>query len=104
MLLASVGGTMLFCLFPDVTVCDKGFYVKYLLGIQFFVPWEEVVSVEPSLASFTGKTYLVLTKRLTFVHRLIGLSQSFSFHPGFLVGPGMEERGELLRLIRQHTE
>ena len=103
MMFAVVMGMGMLNLFPDVAVRDDGFSVRCFLVIWLFVPWRDVIAVNPSLASISGNIYLVQVKRLTFVHNLIGLTQGLSLHPGFLIAPGIEGYKELLQIIRKRT-
>ena len=103
MVFAVVIGMYMLNMFPDVAVRDDGFSVRCFLVIWLFVPWRDVIAVNPSLASISGHIYLVQVKRLTFVHNLIGLTQGLSLRPGFLIAPGIEGYKELLQLIRKRT-
>jgi hypothetical protein len=100
---STVIGMTVLNLFADIAVRDSGLEVRYFLIAWVFVPWENVIAATPSLADITGKAYLVKVRRLTFVHSLIGSTQG-SFHPGFLVGRGIERQRELLQIILEHID
>ena len=100
---SAVGGMMGLNLFADVAVRDSGLEIRYFLIAWVFVPWENVLAAKPSLADITGTSYLVKVRKLTFVHSLIGFTQG-SFHPGFLVGRGIERQRELLQIILEHID
>lgn len=85
---------------PDVRVSDKGLDVQNFLFWWRLVPWEEVKDIR-SLPLFGRKTRLIVVRRMTPIHRIIGTIYFAFFQPAFLIDSGIANYDELVHLIKK---
>ncbi len=90
--------------YPTVWVGEQGVSISFFVFWRVMIPWSEIIAVRPSLMPF-GKV-LVQARRITPFHRLYGWLHSLTFRPSFIIGPGIQDRDELLREIskRMHVK
>jgi len=99
-------GIILTNLFPNLAVDSEGLYVRFYFR-WLFVPWENVVSFRESFISAlvpsSRKLYFILVKKkLTTIHWLIGLNQLGGWGPGFLVSQSISDYKDFAHSIKEH--
>ncbi len=92
-------------LYPNIRIYEEGLEVQVFLSGWYFVPWEGVSEWHISiLPSFSGKTTsIMLVRRLTTAHYLIGWIYAFRNKPGFLISSNISGYRELRQVIREKT-
>jgi len=94
---------VMFCnLYPNVYTSNHGLKVQVFLIWRKVVPWSDVLDIVALDSYREGKFWLVLTKRLTPFHRLIGLYFGKVNLPGFLISKEMASHEELVKTIKEH--
>ena len=82
---------------PNIRISDLGISVQVFLFWWIFVPWEEVQEIK---RSFPFGSRLVVVRRLTPIHRLIG-STATGFRPAFVLKRSLVGFDEAVRTIEQ---
>ena len=86
---------------PDILVSDDGLRVKFFWFWWIFVPWEDIEDMRVSLFGLS-RSRLVVARKLTFVHRIIGASYGTFFKPTVLISSHLERQSELVATIKKH--
>jgi hypothetical protein len=84
---------------PDIQISSAGLSVQVFIFWWVFVAWGEIEEVRPTKTSFSSR--IVLVRRLTPVHRLIGWIYAGRLKPGFLIRRQLEGYDEVLSTIRE---
>lgn len=84
---------------PNVRVSDKGLEVQVFLFWWSLIPWEGVKDIRP--VPMIGRYRLVVVRKLTFIHRVIGTMYFAFFEPAFLIGSEIDRYDELVHLIKK---
>jgi hypothetical protein len=91
-------GLAMICTFPSSIWLDgKGLVIKVFWRKHIAIPWRDVLEVRH--CTF-GAPYLVIARRITLAHLVVGWIYGLSDYPGFLIGSGLENRDELVREIK----
>lgn len=102
--MAIIGGTMTAAaanLKPNVRVSDKGLEVQKFLFWWHLIPWEDVKDIRSVPIIGRSRLRLVVVRKLTFFHRLIGTTYFAFFQPAFLIGSEIDNYDELVHLIKK---
>ncbi len=72
---------------PDVATSDEGVLIRHTFLPWKLIPWSDVVAVRPSILAyvFPNISCVILFRRFSPFHRLIGLSYAWSPRPAVLV-------------------
>ena len=82
---------------PSIRISDMGISVQVFLFWWVLVPWEEVQEVKKR---FLLSSRLVVVRRLTLIHRLIG-STATGFRPAFVLKRSLIGFDEAVKTIEQ---
>jgi hypothetical protein len=100
------GGGLLLVLFtntePNIRISDRGVAVQSFLFWYIFVPWQDVKEIRKTILP-GSKSYLIVVRRLTPFHRLIGWTHGYTFQPAFVIRKGLIGYDEAVKLIKQKT-
>lgn len=89
-------------LYPGIRIYEEGLKVQVFFFGWYFVPWDDVLDWHASfLPSFSGNTSIMLVRRLTPAHYLIGWTYAFRNKPGFLISSRISGYRELRQVIRE---
>jgi len=97
--------------YPTIQVVENGLRVRVFLWrfVWRTIPWHDVQDVLIPFRQFTNTasptqaTVLVLVKRLTIWHRLLGSSYGVGFEPALPLYPHIYGREDLVLTIARHT-
>ena len=87
-------------LYSDIRISDSGLGVKVFLFWWVFLRWDEVVGMRDRPLSLSG-TRLIVVRRLTPFHRLIGLSAGWTFKPTVVIRRNLQGFQEVVRVINE---
>lgn len=93
--------------YPDIRTSDEGLAVQVFLFWWVFIPWEDVVDVRlTTIGKMLGssRSCLVVVRRLTPVHTLIGGTSGTKYQPAFLIRETLEGYADLMKLLRARLE
>jgi len=98
--------------YPTIEVVEGGLRVRVFLWrfVWRMVPWQDVQDIIVSPTRIHNLAYgpqtivLVVVKRLTIWHRLLGETWGAGGKPVLLLHPDMSRREELIRTIAHHTK
>lgn len=94
-------GSMIMNAQPNFWAVESGIYISVFAFFRILIPWSGIVNI---IEDKPRKGYaLVRARKITVFHRLIGWSYSRKFVPSILIGPGIENREELIRIIRRRS-
>lgn len=92
-------GSTLLNAFPVIYVNENGIKVSAFVFLKIFILWEDIIDID--FGHPPKGCHLVRVRKITVFHRLIGWLYSSTLYPGFLIGPGMEDKEKLIGEIRQ---
>jgi hypothetical protein len=85
---------------PDFVLQDDGIVVKIFHFWERTIPWEDVVEVKHPWIPITGKwIYVVVVRRLTPWHVVLGMVYGFTLKPAFVITRALGEREKAVNLI-----
>lgn len=91
-------GLSMICTYPSSVSLDaKGLLISVLWRKHIAIPWSDILEVRRQ--TFGGH-YLVIARRITVWHRLVGWTHAYTHHPAFLIRQGLENCEELVREIK----
>jgi hypothetical protein len=99
MLFSWVIGGLLINFLPTIWLTETGITISYFIVFKISIPWSEITGVIDR-KRFNYSSTLVLAKRITLFHQILG---RFYFHvsnPCFVIGEDIENRNELVSRIR----
>jgi hypothetical protein len=106
-----IGGMMIFLapfilifpnLEPDIQVVDEGLRVQFFWFWWLFIPWEDIESIQTPLFGLS-RSRLLLSPKLTVIHRLIGTCYRTFFRPAVLISSTLKGYNELIRIIKDKS-
>lgn len=91
-------GLAIMCTFPtSIWLDDKGLVITVFWRKCIVIPWSDVLGVRRRRF---GARYLVIARRITLWHRLVGWTYGHTLYPAFLIAQGLENREGLVREIK----
>lgn len=93
-----VGGLLINYL-PTIWFTETGITISYFFLFKVSVPWAEIIGVIDR-ERFNYSTTLVLAKRITIFHQVLGRFFFQMSTPCFVIGEDIEDRAELVSRIR----
>jgi hypothetical protein len=98
-LLPAVGTTVV-NYFQEFTITWEGIEFQVFIFWRILVSWSEIISIKGSLWS-RGTSYVIVTERLTFLHRVIGLIYGRTFKPAFIFNHYLNGYDEAIKTIQE---
>jgi hypothetical protein len=89
-------------MYPSLRVSTDGLSIQVFLFWWIWVPWEGVLDIQPTISP-VSRSSLVILRRLTPVHRCIGLVGGLTLKPAFLIKRTLRGYHEALGTIREHV-
>jgi hypothetical protein len=86
---------------PDIQVSEQGLKVQTFWFWWIFIPWEDVKEIKVPLFGLS-RSHLIIVRKLTVIHRIIGIAGGTFFKPAFLVSPKLERYSELVSTIKDN--
>ncbi len=84
----------------EFSVSSRGIEFQVFIFWRKFIPWSEVVGIKKSYLPW-AKYHIVITKRLTFLHRIIGLLYGFSIYPAFIFNSTLKDYDVAVKTIQK---
>jgi hypothetical protein len=88
---------------PNIRVSNRGVAVQTFLFWYVLVPWQDVIEIRRTILPFS-KSRLVVVRRLTPFHRLIGWTNGLVFQPAFVIRRGLKRYDEAIETIKEETD
>lgn len=86
--------------FQKFTISDEGIEFQVFILWRKFIPWTDIISMRKASMSW-AKEYVIITKRLTFFHRIMGLLYGFTLSPAFVFNGYLSHYDEAVEVIQQ---
>ena len=87
--------------YPSLRISDGGITVQVFLFWWVFVPWRDVEEIR---TVWFSRSRLVLVRRLTPVHRLIGSGNIWKLKPAFLIRRTLIGYDEAVKTIEKNVD
>jgi hypothetical protein len=87
-------------MYSDIRISDSGLGVKVFLFWWVFLGWDEVEEIRSGPLSLSG-TRLIVVRRLTPFHRLIGLSAGWTLKPVIVIRRNLQGFHEAVRVVSE---
>lgn len=100
-------------IYQGFTISNKGINFQVFIFWRFFISWEEIISIERfdlplhKLSGYQGALYqfpigyhVIITKRLTLFHRLLGILLGKSMKPAFIIHKGLINHDEAIEMLQ----
>lgn len=65
---------------PEIQVTEEGLLVQVFIVKRMLIPWRDVVGLRPTVLSGL-RMQLLVVRKLTLIHRILGLSFGLTWHP-----------------------
>ena len=90
-------------MYPSIRISHNGIAVQVFLFWWVFIPWDDVEDIRPAGRLFRRPSRLVVVRRLTAAHRLIGWTYGWTFKPAFVIRRTLKGYDEAVRTIKEKT-
>ncbi len=91
-----------------VRVAENGLYVRVFLFFYkwVFIPWEHIeeVKLSPRLDSWYKPIWVIMVKKLTFIHVLLSEQYLTGARPGIIITSNIKNREKLLDIVQSHVD
>ncbi len=91
-----------------VRVGENGLYVRVFMFFYkwVFVPWENIeeVKLSPRLDSWHKPIWVIMVKKLTFIHVLLSEQYLTGARPGIIITSNIKNREKLLDIVQSHID
>jgi hypothetical protein len=87
---------------PNIRLSDRGVAIQSFLFWYVLVPWQDVKEIRESILPYSG-SYLVVVRRLTPFHRLIGWTNGFTFRPAFVIRRSLIGYDKAVKIIKENA-
>ncbi|MBX7237087.1 MAG: hypothetical protein K1X65_22075 [Caldilineales bacterium] len=98
----AVGG-ILVNLFPNISIDEQGMIISYFHFWDKRIIWTDIITIQER-SFLTRKWFIVLARRVSFWHKLIGLSYFKTFSPHFIIRSDITNADELIDEIVLHID
>lgn len=92
-------GELLVNYLPTVWLSEAGKTISYSIFFKILIPWTELTDVIDRKRFYNSST-LVLAKRITILHRILGWYYFRVPNPCFVIGEDIENKKELISRVR----
>jgi len=89
--------------YPQIGLSNEGIYVTVFFVRQVFIPWSEVDKIQ-KITLPQSRSRLIVVRRLTPFHKLVGWQWGGIFKPAFVVRATLPGRDRVIRAIRERVE
>jgi hypothetical protein len=87
---------------PNLRISEQGVAVQVFLFWYIFVPWQDVKEIRETILPYS-KSYLVIVRRLTPCHWLVGWTNGYTFQPAFTIRKSLIGYDRAVKLIKDHV-
>jgi hypothetical protein len=86
--------------YPNIDVYEEGLEIQLFWIFRLFVPWEDVLALRTKIG-VSKRIRVVVVRKLTPFHRLMGTSLHGKRRPTFAILPSIDRYHELIRTIKE---
>jgi len=87
---------------PNIRVSGRGMAVQTFLFWYVLVPWQDVKEIRRTILPYS-KSYLIVVRRLTPFHRLIGWIYGYTFQPAFVIRRSLIGYDKAVKTIKENV-
>jgi hypothetical protein len=87
---------------PNIRVSNRGVAVQSFLFWYVLVPWQDIKEIRKTIVPYS-KSYLVVVRRLTPFHRLLGWTNGYTFQPAFVIRRSLIGHDKAVKIIKENA-